>query len=179
MLGDIVKSVVLLTCVSFAAAMIMNKRAASSPAKPQAVAAIEAPVKRSAAVTETTSSGGRVTIPKSARDGQFWTTARVNNRSVKFLVDTGASAVALTPEDAKAAGINPRTLDYNIRISTANGEGRAARVTLKSVKVGTIRVRNVPAMVVEKGLGVSLLGMTYLGEIKKIEVKNDTMVLRN
>ncbi|WP_371398304.1 TIGR02281 family clan AA aspartic protease [Fretibacter rubidus] len=128
---------------------------------------------------KTTSSGGRVSIPKSARDGQFWTEARVNNRIVNFLVDTGAGSIALTPDDAKSAGINPRQLDYDVIIRTANGEGRAARVSLKSVRVGTIRVKNVEALVVEDGLSVSLLGMTFLGEIKKIEVTPDAMVLRN
>lgn len=128
---------------------------------------------------KTTSSGGRVTIPKSPRDGQFWTEARVNNRKVEFLIDTGASSVALTPKDAKAAGINPRQLDFNVVIHTANGEGRAARATLKSVKIGSIRVKNVEALVVEQGLSTSLLGMTFLGAIDKIEVTPDAMVLRN
>ena len=128
---------------------------------------------------KTTSSGGRVSIPKSPRDGQFWTDARVNNRNVNFLVDTGAGSIALTPKDAKAAGINPRQLDYDVIIRTANGEGRAARVMLKSVRVGTIRVKNVEALVVEDGLSTSLLGMTFLGEIKKIEVTPNAMVLRD
>lgn len=127
----------------------------------------------------TTSTGGRVSIPKSLRDGQFWTEARVNNRVVKFLVDTGAGSVALTPKDAKVAGIKLNQLDYDVIIRTANGEGRAARVFLKSVKVGSIRVKNVEALVVEKGLSTSLLGMTFLGEIKKIEVTSDAMLLRN
>ena len=128
---------------------------------------------------KTTSTGGRVSIPKSPHDGQFWTEARVNNRIINFLVDTGAGSVALTPKDAKVAGIKLNQLDYNVIIRTANGEGRAARVFLKSVRVGTIRVKNVEALIVEKGLSTSLLGMTFLGEIKKIEVTADAMLLRN
>jgi len=134
---------------------------------------------RPSASVVTTSTGGKVRIPKSKRDGQFWTDAKINNRTVKFLVDTGASSVALTPSDAKAAGINPRRLDYNVRISTANGVGRAASVTLKSIKIGTIKVRNVPAIVVEQGLSVSLLGMTYLGQIDDIQVTPEAMILDN
>lgn len=128
---------------------------------------------------QTTSTGGKVRIPKNPRDGQFWTDGQVNNRSVKFLIDTGASAIALTPEDARRSGINPRRLDYDIRINTANGEGRAASVTLDSVRIGNIRVKNVEAMVVEDGLSVSLLGMTYLGQIEKIEVTPEMMILDN
>jgi aspartyl protease family protein len=125
------------------------------------------------------STGGAVRIKKNPRDGQFWTDARVNNRSINFLVDTGASTVALTASDAKKAGINLRSLEYNVPVSTAGGQVYAASTTLKSVKVGSIRVKNVRAVVIPEGLHVSLLGMTYLGQIKKIEVTPDALKLKN
>ncbi len=128
---------------------------------------------------KTTSSGGRVTIKKNPRDRQFWTEARINNRTITMLVDTGASSVALTPADAKRAGIKLRKLDYNVPINTAGGQVMGARVTLKSVKVGSIRVKNVHGIVIPKGLSISLLGMSYLGEIEKIQVTSDAMVLKN
>ena len=125
------------------------------------------------------SSGGRVTLEKNPRDGQFWAEAKINNRKVTLLVDTGASSVALTPEDAKRAGIRLKSLNYNVPVSTAGGQVMAARTTIKSLKVGSIRVRDVRAVVIPDGLHVSLLGMTYLGQVRKIEVSSDKMVLRN
>lgn len=123
-------------------------------------------------------SGSVVSIPKSKRDGQFWTDARVNSGHVKFLVDTGASSVALTLDDAKKAGIREHELDFNIIIHTAGGENKAARVTLKSISVGPITLRDVDALVVKDGLHVSLLGMTYLGDLQKVEATRDSLILR-
>lgn len=125
------------------------------------------------------STGGSITLKKNPRDGQFWADSRINNKKVTLLVDTGASAVALTPEDAKRAGVRIRSLDYNIPVNTAGGQVMAARTTLKSIKVGPIKVKDVAAFVIPEGLHVSLLGMTYLGEVRKIEVSPDKMVLKN
>ena len=119
-----------------------------------------------------------VSIPKSRRDGQFWTDARVNNGYVKFLVDTGASSVALTLDDAKKAGIRTRELTYNVPISTAGGQNMAAFVELKSLSVGAITIRNVRALVVPEGLHVSLLGMSYLGQLQKVEATPNALLLR-
>lgn len=122
-------------------------------------------------------SGSTVTLYK-ANDGHFWAEARVNKGFVKFLVDTGASAVALTPEDAKKAGINLKGLTYNAPVMTANGQTMAARATLKQISIGGVTVRNVSAVIVPDGLTVSLLGMTFLGEIQKVEATRETMLLR-
>lgn len=119
-----------------------------------------------------------VTIPKNPQDGQFWTQARVNTGSVRFLVDTGAGMVALTERDAKKAGIKTRGLDYNVTISTAGGENMAARIILDRVSVGAITVRDVEALIVPKGLDISLLGMTYLGELQSVQANRNTMTLR-
>lgn len=119
-----------------------------------------------------------VSIPKSRQDGQFWTDARVNNGYVKFLVDTGASSVALTLDDAKKAGIRTRDLTYNVPIATAGGKNMAAFVELKSISVGAITLRNVRALVVPEGLHVSLLGMSYLGQLQKVEATPNALLLR-
>jgi len=123
-------------------------------------------------------SGSVVSIPKSKHDGQFWTSARVNSGHVNFLVDTGASSVALTLNDAKKAGFRESDLDFSLTIQTAGGKNKAARITLKSISVGPITLRNVDAIVVKEGLSVSLLGMTYLGELQKVEATRDSLVLR-
>lgn len=122
--------------------------------------------------------GSAVSIPKSKSDGQFWADARVNNGVVNFLVDTGASAVALTPEDARRAGVRIDQLNYNVPISTAGGENVAAYVNLKSISIGNVTVRNVRALVVPDGLSTSLLGMTFLGELQKVEATPNALILR-
>ena len=83
------------------------------------------------------------------------------------MVDTGASHIALRESDAARLGIHPTPRDHSIRISTANGEGRAARVELRMVEVGNIIVRDLPALVVPDGaLNVNLLGMSFLSRVR-------------
>ena len=122
--------------------------------------------------------GTVVSIPKSRQDGQFWTDARVNSGYVRFLVDTGASAVALTLNDAKKAGIRTDDLVYNVPVQTAGGTNYAAMVELKSISIGAITIRNVRALVVPDGLHTSLLGMTYLGQLQKVEATPNALLLR-
>lgn len=122
-------------------------------------------------------SGGTVSIPKSP-DGHFWTQGRVNSGNVKFLVDTGASVIALTPEDARRAGYNLRDLDYSVSVNTANGKTLAARIKLRDVAIGTVTLREVDAVVVEQGLSHSLLGMSFLGRLQKVEASPKQLLLR-
>jgi aspartyl protease family protein len=124
------------------------------------------------------SQGSVVSIPKSSRDGQFWADATVNSGYVRFLVDTGASAVALTKEDARKAGLRLHELSYNVPIRTAGGRNMAARVQLKSIAIGSITLRNIEALVVPEGLETSLLGMTYLGQLQKVEATPSALLLR-
>lgn len=119
-----------------------------------------------------------VSIPKSRQDGQFWAEATVNSGYVRFLVDTGASAVALTKEDAQKAGLRLHELHYDVPIRTAGGRNMAARVKLKSIAVGSITLRNIEALVVPEGLETSLLGMTYLGQLQKVEATPNALLLR-
>jgi aspartyl protease family protein len=121
---------------------------------------------------------GEASIAKSA-DGQFWADAQVNGQDVKFLVDTGATSVSLTPDDARRLGFNPDALTYNLSVITANGPGRGAEVTLGTVSVGRAQVYDVKAIVIDKGLGASLLGMSYLGRLSKVEATPDAMVLHS
>ncbi len=111
-------------------------------------------------------------------DGQFWTEARVNSASVHFLVDTGASIVALTPKDAMKSGININNLQYTAKVTTAAGQIMAAPVMLDVVSVGNVSVRNVQAVIIPKGLKTSLLGMSYLGQLHAMEVSKSQIILR-
>jgi len=122
-------------------------------------------------------SASATSISKST-DGHFWVEAQVNSSSVRFLVDTGASVVALTPHDAQLSGINLQTLKYTAPISTASGQVMAAPVELSIISVGNVSVRNVRAVVISNGLSHSLLGMSYLGELQTVEVSKGSMILR-
>jgi len=145
----------------------------------QLQAAEKAPQKPTVKLTSApTKSGSTVTLHKDPRNGHFWTNAKVNNGSVHFLVDTGASTVALTLNDAKKAGIKVRDLEYNIPVSTAGGTNYGASVKLKRVSVGAITIRDVEAIVIKDGLTTSLLGMSYLGELQKVEATRYTLFLR-
>ena len=113
-----------------------------------------------------------------AADGHYWAQGQVDGTEVRFLVDTGASVVALTGSDAKRLGFDPRFLTFNVPVHTANGEGRAARIRLSSLSVGGARVEDVDAMVVEQGLTTSLLGMSYLGRLSRFEATPQALVLK-
>jgi len=138
------------------------------PASPQSTRTLTEP---------TIESSSAVSIRKSP-DGQFWTDGRANSANIKFLIDTGASVVALTPEDSRRAGYNPRNMTFNIPVNTANGQVMAARVQLESVTIGAVSVRDVEALVIPEGLSVSLLGMSYLGRLQKVEATPTMMILR-
>jgi aspartyl protease family protein len=102
-----------------------------------------------------------------ARDGHFAAEGRIDGRPVVFMVDTGASQIALRASDAARLGYRPRPQDYTVRVGTANGEGRAARIELGRVEVGEIMVRDVTALVVsDEALGVNLLGMSFLSRVR-------------
>ncbi len=113
-----------------------------------------------------------------AADGHYWATAQVEGRPLRVLVDTGATAVALTADDARALGIAPERLAYTRRLATASGAVRAAPVTLAAVEVGGARVEQVSALVVDGGLSSSLLGMSYLGRLSGFSADRDGLVLR-
>lgn len=119
-----------------------------------------------------------VALPRS-QDGHYWVTGEVGDRRIRFLVDTGATTVSLTPQDARALGVDPDHLAYRYEVSTADGHARAAKVRLTSLSVGGATLKDVDALVIEKGLPTSLLGMTYLGRLSRFEAGPEGLVLRN
>ena len=95
-----------------------------------------------------------------------------------MIFDTGASAVVLTIADARAAGVNVEGLRYTVPVSTANGQGLAARTRLDSIEVGGIVRRNLTAFVTEEGaLETSLLGMTFLETLSRYSVTRNSLEL--
>ncbi len=121
--------------------------------------------------------GGLVRL-NADRRGHYLTDAEINNRTVPVMVDTGATVIALRYEDARSMNlVNPGD-KFDVRVGTANGEGRAKRVMLRSVTVGTITVRDVEALVTEKGaLATNLLGMSFLKRLARFEVQRGQLVL--
>lgn len=119
-----------------------------------------------------------VTSVRRAGDGHFWAEARVNGAPVRFLVDTGASTVALSEADARRAGLNPASLRYTAQVMTAGGAARGAPVRLNHVAVGSVRLENVQAIVIEGDtLQISLLGMSFLGRLSRYEATQDRLIL--
>lgn len=113
-------------------------------------------------------------------NGHFVSKARINGTSIRVMVDTGASTVALSHEDARRAGFRPDDLDFEVPVSTANGIVKAARVKIDRVEVGGILVERVEGMVLPKGaLSGSLLGMSFLSRLESFEVRDGVLHLRN
>jgi aspartyl protease family protein len=111
--------------------------------------------------------------------GEFAITAHINGARVHMVVDTGASSVVLTPDDAKAAGLPIALLNYTVSIETANGRARAAPVTLDRVAMGELEERAVEALVVQPGqLRTSLLGMSFLNRLQSWQVSGDRLMLK-
>jgi aspartyl protease family protein len=141
-----------------------------------------APPKRIAAVTlaaPTPASGGGPVILEGNRFGHFQAEVLIDGVTLKMLVDTGASAITLTAEDAERAGIHPFPTDYKIDVNTANGISQVARVDLREVSVGSISVRDVPALVMQSGASsVSLLGMSFLQRLSSFQVSDNRLVLK-
>jgi aspartyl protease family protein len=131
----------------------------------------------SAANAEAAQGGPRAEIRKSA-DGHYWANGEANGANVRFLVDTGATAVALTPADARRLGFDVAALTYSNRVTTADGQARAAAVKLASLTVSGARLENVDALVIEKGLDTSLLGMTYLGRLASFQATREALILQ-
>ena len=147
---------------------------AASPAAKAAVSAKAAPAMTSA---DASLAPGDAQVTKSP-DGHYWADAQVNGRPVRFLIDTGASFVALTRADAEQLGLNPSALVYDAPVATANGATHAARVQLDYVAVSGARVEQVPAMVIADGLSTSLLGMSYLNRLSRFEATPTSLILR-
>jgi len=110
-------------------------------------------------------------------DGHFWAVGSVNGGAVRFLVDTGATVVALTPADAARLGLKPEDLHYSTKVVTAGGSTRAASVKIASMTVGGAKLDNVDALVIEEGLDTSLLGMSYLGRLTRFEATQKSLTL--
>jgi len=132
------------------------------------------------AMTVEQSTGGVTEVRIRKRlDGHFTAMTKVNGKPTSMIVDTGASTIVLTPEDATAAGIDIGGLTYRVPVITANGRTMAARVRLNAVAIGPLDRKDVDALVAQPGtLTQSLLGMSFLSRLRSYEFSGDFLTLR-
>jgi aspartyl protease family protein len=124
-------------------------------------------------------SHGRTVEIVRGRAGEFQVATQINGTRVPMVLDTGASAVVLTQDAARAAGLPLEMLAYTVNIDTANGRTRAAAVTLERLGVGAIVEHAVPALIAQPGqLKTSLLGMSFLNRLESYSVTSDKLILR-
>jgi aspartyl protease family protein len=115
---------------------------------------------------------------KADHRGHFHATAHISGRPIRVLVDTGATTVALRWEDALAAGLYIRESDFTIPVNTANGVTYVAPLTIDRLSLGDIEVRNVQAAVTRPGaLHITLLGMSFLKKLERVDFRGRTLVL--
>jgi len=130
------------------------------------VATIDAPV-----------SGRSLSIQTDPR-GHFRAAGRIDGQRINFMVDTGASMVALNETSAARFGLRPSRADYTATVTTANGTVKGARARLAMVEVGELIVRDVDALVLpDEALSENLLGLTFLSKLKRFAYANGQMVL--
>jgi aspartyl protease family protein len=149
------RRIFLLALLVFAAAVFVPRYLAPPQQNAAAIAKAipETPISRTISISR-------------GKNGHFRVDGRVEGRSLSFMVDTGASSIALRESDAARIGIHPTQRDFTARISTANGFIMAAPIQLGRVEIGDVIVRNVTAMVLpDEALGENLLGMSFLGQV--------------
>jgi len=115
---------------------------------------------------------------KAAPNGHFIVKARINGTTTQAVIDTGATVVAIPYREAERMGLKPAFLDFNIPMWTANGKVMGARVLLRRVEIDSVSARDVQAVVLPRGaLGHVLIGMSYLGKLRRYAVNANTMRL--
>jgi aspartyl protease family protein len=146
--------------------------------KMTATPALAKPASKAASMQDTAPAGGRtLSIPRDGR-GHFQTEGRIDGQRINFMIDTGASVIALNETSAARFGLRPSRGDYNAAVSTANGTIRAARTRLAMVELGGLIVRDVEAMVLpDEALSENLLGLSFLSRLKRFEYAGGKMVL--
>jgi aspartyl protease family protein len=165
--------------VAVVAANRVSWRMPDHGASGSGAATVATPQQRNNEMQRPSEARGSTAVIWSDLRGHFIADPSVNGTRVRMLVDTGASIVALSAEDASRVGVRPLPADFTVPISTANGVTYAASVTLREISVGGLVVRDVKAVVLPRGrLEVSLLGMSFLRKLSHFEVAKDRLTLR-
>jgi aspartyl protease family protein len=140
--------------------------------------AMASPQSAAFAAPDSADAGSRsISIPRDGR-GHFLTDGRIDGQRIDFMVDTGASMIALNETSAARFGLRPTPGDYKMTVNTANGSIKAAPTRLAMVDIGGIIVRDVDALVLpDEALSENLLGLSFLSKLKRFEYANGKMVL--
>ena len=169
-----IRSVITFAAIALVAALIVPRLAAQMNERPAPRMVAARPA---AAVEPAASNADSVEVPRDS-GGRFRVEGRIEGHSLEFTVDTGASIVALTADDAAQLGIHPANGDFRVLIKTANGVVRAAPTTLDTIEIGDIMVHDVAAVVMPDGaLSDNLLGMSFLSRLHHFDYSAGKMVL--
>lgn len=169
-----------LVCATVVAVKHFETRAAADAQDaPAAESLVAAATPAAAAATPMRSPSGREVRLAAGANHQYFVTAAINRRPSSFLVDTGASFVALRDSDARAANIQVAWTDYKHAVRTANGETKAALVDIDVIEIDGIRVEKVKAFILpDEQLAMNLLGMSFLSQLESVEQRGGELVLK-
>uniref|UniRef100_Q07H48 TIGR02281 family clan AA aspartic protease n=1 Tax=Rhodopseudomonas palustris (strain BisA53) TaxID=316055 RepID=Q07H48_RHOP5 len=171
------RNILIAACVLVLLGTAMAEVASRLSTTPAAAHAL-LPTKQEAANADVARAGIRsVSVPRDAR-GHFQTDGRIDGQRLGFMIDTGASVIALNESSAARIGIRPSRADYKASVSTANGTVKAARTRIALIDVGGLLVRDVDALVLpDEALSENLLGLSFLSKLKRFEYANGQLVL--
>ena len=170
--------VILVAAIAGAIVGKLDQRSVSpaSEAADEQVTIVDKPVEASQERAEFDSAQDAVVLQREP-NGHFYADALVNNMSVRFMVDTGATGIALTRDDARRAGLAVSAGMFDVVAEGASGDVKGEWVTLDSVKLGQEEAKQVPAVILDGGQQ-SLLGQSFLQQFTSVEIKGDRMFLR-
>ena len=153
--------------------------APEDPAPPATVQAPPAMVQAPPAMVHVSHAGFGVVEIEPDRNAQYQTDIEIDGTSLRAMIDTGATFVTLTAEDARHLNIEPLASAYDIPVQTANGTSKAARVSLREIRVNDITIRDVDALVAPPGaLNITLLGMSFLKKLEGFQVADGRFVMK-
>ncbi|PLW75839.1 retropepsin-like aspartic protease family protein [Cohaesibacter celericrescens] len=119
-------------------------------------------------------------ILKSNKNGHYFTKAFLNGKPIRVVIDTGATYVALSYEDARRIGVMPQKSDFKYAMSTANGRVYYAGAKIRSVRIGQAEERDIEVRIAPKGaLNITLMGMSFLRKLKTFKVENGKLLLES
>jgi aspartyl protease family protein len=173
------RQVIILSGVVLAAGIAAARFAdhADQAGTPRPAAAVVAAMPPAQTSAPESAYGSSIVITPDAR-GHFLVDGRVDARPMAFMIDTGATVIALREGDAAALGIHPVPRDFTAEVKTANGSVRGAPTELGMVEVGGLMVRDVPALILpDQALGENLLGLSFLRRLRRFEYSNGRLVL--
>ncbi len=146
---------------------------ATAVSSPETIVSTPAPTPH-----QNTSGFERSVTLNASRNGHFFARAYINGRPIAVMVDTGATQIALTYEDAERLGLRPHTSDFTQTTRTANGIGHSAPVDLDSVRIGDVEVSDLRGSISEPGkLHITLLGMEFIRKLERFELRGRELVL--